>query len=246
MTLGTITIDPRFRGPATSGNGGYVCGRLAAFLDGPAEVRLTAPPPLDMALDVEATGKGIEMRHVDTVYGMAWAKTPEAKVPAMPSADDITTAHAEYLTQTDDHALPHCFVCGPRREAGDALRIFAGEVPGRQLNADHWTPDASLGDEGGLVRPEFLWAALDCPSYFALRLWGQFALLVSLTAEIFSRPSVGEQLTVLAWPDRAEGRKHYAHSAILNAGGETLALANALWIEVNDPEFLTKLKAENE
>ena len=28
-----ITFSPRFRGPLTSANGGYACGRLAAFVD---------------------------------------------------------------------------------------------------------------------------------------------------------------------------------------------------------------------
>lgn len=242
----TITIDRRFCGPAKSGNGGYVCGRLASFINGPAEVRLTAPPPLDTPLDVLPSEKGVELKQGNTLYGMAWAKTPQVDVPALPAAEAINAAHDEYLTHLDQHALPHCFVCGPKREAGDALRIFAGEVPGQAVNADYWTPDKSLADETGLVRPEFLWAALDCPSYFALRLWGHFALLASLTAQVFDRPKAEEPLVVLAWADRSEGRKHFANSAIVTADGTPLALANALWIEVNDPELLKKLKAENE
>ena len=44
--MAEIVIDERFRGPPDSGNGGYVAGRLAAFVDAPAvEVRLVAPPP---------------------------------------------------------------------------------------------------------------------------------------------------------------------------------------------------------
>ena len=48
-----ITIPKRFCGPPTSGNGGYSCGRLAAFVQGPAEITLRAPPPLDTKLSIE-------------------------------------------------------------------------------------------------------------------------------------------------------------------------------------------------
>jgi hypothetical protein len=41
-----LTIPSRFRGPSGVGNGGYVCGRIAGYLDGPATVTLRRPPPL--------------------------------------------------------------------------------------------------------------------------------------------------------------------------------------------------------
>ncbi len=51
----SIIIDKRYCGPPNSGNGGYVCGRLARYIPGGAEVTLRAPPPLDKQLDVVAT-----------------------------------------------------------------------------------------------------------------------------------------------------------------------------------------------
>ena len=50
----SIIIDRRYCGPPNSGNGGYVCGRLARHIsvgtpDG-VEVTLRAPPPLDKRL----------------------------------------------------------------------------------------------------------------------------------------------------------------------------------------------------
>jgi hypothetical protein len=53
-----IIIDKRFCGPPNSGNGGYVCGRLARHIPGAAEVTLRAPPPLDTPLDAVATNDG--------------------------------------------------------------------------------------------------------------------------------------------------------------------------------------------
>ena len=35
-----MVVEPRFCGPDGIGNGGYVCGRVAAFIGGAAEVTL--------------------------------------------------------------------------------------------------------------------------------------------------------------------------------------------------------------
>ena len=43
-----IVLAQRYRGPLTSANGGYACGRHAAFVDAnEVEVTLRLPPPLD-------------------------------------------------------------------------------------------------------------------------------------------------------------------------------------------------------
>jgi len=48
-----ITFPHRFRGPLTSANGGYACGRLASFVDADeVEVTLRLPPPLERPLTV--------------------------------------------------------------------------------------------------------------------------------------------------------------------------------------------------
>ena len=39
----SLVIPSRFGGPAGSGNGGYVCGRVAAYVNGPATVTLRRP-----------------------------------------------------------------------------------------------------------------------------------------------------------------------------------------------------------
>ena len=45
-----VHIAHRYRGPSASGNGGYVVGLVAEWIDGPAEVDLLAPIPLDVPL----------------------------------------------------------------------------------------------------------------------------------------------------------------------------------------------------
>ena len=63
--------------------------------------------------------------------------------------------------------FPDCFVCGMNRRPGDGLRIFPGPVAGLALWAAPWTPDPSVAGPDGRVRPEVVWAALDCPSGIA-------------------------------------------------------------------------------
>src|SRR5438552_14612416 len=46
VSMRSVVIERRFCGPPNSANGGYVCGLLAAHIDGNAEITLLAPPPL--------------------------------------------------------------------------------------------------------------------------------------------------------------------------------------------------------
>ena len=58
-----ITLDRRYRGPLTSANGGYACGRLAAFVGAEeVEVTLRLPPPLDRPLVVEDEDGRVTLR----------------------------------------------------------------------------------------------------------------------------------------------------------------------------------------
>ena len=54
MHVELFEISERFRGPPRSGNGGYVCGRMARHLQGTVSVRLKAPPPLNTELRLES------------------------------------------------------------------------------------------------------------------------------------------------------------------------------------------------
>ena len=49
-----VQVHRRFRGPPASGNGGYVAGLVAEWIDGPAEV-LFAPMPQDVDLHTWAS-----------------------------------------------------------------------------------------------------------------------------------------------------------------------------------------------
>lgn len=240
--LGVLVIDKRFCGPAASANGGYASGALAAFIDGPAEATLKAPPPLGARLAVERRGEGVVALHSETLVAEARPARVAIDPPPIPDAIAIDAARAEYHANPQSRIFPNCFVCGPRR--GDGLRIFAGAASSG-VNADYWTPADDLAAPDGLVAPEFVWAALDCPSAFALRRSDGLCLLGRYAVDIARRPKPGERLTVIAWKERSEGRKHYASSALVDENGEIVAAANALWIDVADPALLEKLKREN-
>lgn len=228
----TVTIAARFNGPSGSGNGGYVCGRLARFIDGPSEVTLRAPPPLDTPLAVVREGESVRLVHDGAVVGEARPARFDLAAPPAPALDDARAARARYRGLIG-HRYPTCFVCGPDRPAPDGLEIYTGAVAGADMVADLWTPTPNLEGDTGRLAPEFLHAALDCPSYWALPRAGDMAaLLARMTASIDAElPRIGETLIVAAWPLGSDGRKHRGASAIYDRAGRVIARAEALWIE---------------
>lgn len=234
----TIVIDPRFHGPAGSGNGGYVAGLLAGHLGGPARVRLSAPPPLATALAVDVDAE--RARLFDGVTLVATAQRAEVALttPEAPTPGQSAEAAARFAGLTQ-HRFPRCFVCGPHREPGDGLRIFAGPVEGREMVAAPWTPHASLAGAGGKTAPEFVWAALDCPGAFAVWPEDPAATMVlgELAVRVHTLPAVGEPTVVAGWPVAVEGRKRRAGTALYGADGTVLAVGEATWIVVPDNRF---------
>ena len=231
-----VKIDPRFCGPAQSANGGYACGLLAAEIEGPAEVTLWAPPPLDRPLlsQVREDGSAV-LLDGELVVAEARTTTLEGTVPAPVTSDQATRASQRY-EWIDEHPYPRCFVCGPEREPGDGLRIFPGPVEGRELYACTWTPEDSLGDGSGSVRPEFVWAALDCPSGIVTDRFGEIGtvLLGRLAVELLEPVPVGETCVLTAWTVAREGRKLDTGSALFDADGDLLASSRARWIELRE------------
>ncbi|MEZ5570444.1 MAG: hypothetical protein R3E64_00355 [Halioglobus sp.] len=227
-----ITIPARFNGPPTSGNGGYSCGVLAAHIRGPARIRLHVPPPLDTALAITGTATGgVELHHGDTLVGTGEPASLDLQIPEPPSIGAALTAMQGYPCYRN-HVFPTCFVCGPERALHDGLELFPGPLSGRDgVWACLWQPAADLLDECGLIRAEIVWAALDCPGYFAAlgdRL--RPALLGELLGELYM-PVAGDQpLIVFSWPLAEEGRKFYAGTAIATGAGEIVASARSIWV----------------
>jgi hypothetical protein len=235
MPVETIVIDRRFRGPPESGQGGYTCGLLAGMLPGTVEVSLRAPPPLERPLTIEQHADGqLMLRDGDTLVARAQAADLELAAPDPVTFEEATSAVSGYLG-FEHHAFPSCFACGPERGEGDGLRLFPGPVNGRGMVACPWRPSVDLADGDGLVRSEFVWAALDCPTAFACDLGESWAIvLAQLTAKINRPLRAEEPHVVTAWPLGRDGRKHHAACAVFDQGGEVLAVSRTLWIEPRD------------
>lgn len=233
MHIETFEIADRFCGPPRSGNGGYVCGKLASQLVGVAAVRLKLPPPLNALLRLESASDSARLFHGEQLVGEAKLAALDIVVPPSPTFAQAQESSQQYLG-FKRHAFPSCFVCGPNREHGDGLRIFPGAVGQEATIAAPWTPHESLGDAQGMVKPEFLWSALDCTGAFAFPNIpeGMAIVLGELAVSIENPLRCGDACVVIGWPLGEEGRKHFAGSAIYTQAGVLVAKARAVWIEV--------------
>jgi len=231
-----ITIKERFCGVPNFGNGGYTCGRLASFIDGPAEVTLWKPPPLNTPMQVMQSEDGKwKLVHDDVSIAEAAPADLELTPPPPPSLEiaEKSTKKEEDVT---DHYFPTCFVCGPQRDKGDGLRIFPGAVGGQKYVAATWRPDASFSDETGYIKNEIIWSALDCPGAWAIiKEEFQFIVLGRFTVKIFEKIQSEEPCMVLGWKIAEEGRKISAGTALYSADGQLYGIGNATWIKLESP-----------
>lgn len=227
-----LSIPQRFNGPLESGNGGYSSGILARHIDGPAEVSLRSPVPLDTQLEIVENEDGsLQMLDGEALIVQA-RPIGELEVP-VPEPVDVDAAReaSRRCKSPSEGIFSRCFVCGPARE--DSLGVFAGPVEGRDVAASPWTPPDWTADETGEVLPEFVWAVLDCPTYFAAYP-GEgmpLSMLVRQSTRIDGPVAVGAEHVVMAWPIETDGRKRHAGAAVLSTNGDVLAVSRALLVE---------------
>lgn len=235
--LDELAISRRFRGPPNSANGGYTCGRLAEYIDGPATVRLMKPPPLDFHMSVVRNGEEVQLRSGDELIARAWPSSPRLEAPAPPGLESARRRRALFAGNVR-HAFPGCFVCGVDREEGDGLRIHAGpEAPdegSRHHVACTWTPQPALCGDDGVLPPRYAWSALDCPSGWSFLSFGEeVALLGEMSAEILAPLHCGREYIVAGWELSRDGRKRRTGSALYSEDGRPVARALATWITVS-------------
>lgn len=239
--MAEIVVAQQFCGPPNSGNGGYCCGVLAKDIDGPATAVLRARIPLDVGLNLEVGAQATELFDSEGALigkGVAADAAELPDVPPPPSLAQAQAAESRYIGLTQ-RVHPTCFSCGPERADGDGLKVFAGQLDGAPSGyvACPWTPHANFADADGLTPIEVIWAALDCPGFFAwvVKEGRHGALLGTMTGEVLRRPKAGETCIVTAWPIAREGRKETAGVALHTADGELLARAHQVWIVMNYP-----------
>ena len=147
MPAEPLTVPGRFNGPRDSGNGGYSCGIFSRLIDGPAEVSLRAPVPLDTELGGELRDGGVDvLADGDMIARVEPADELDLEVPETVNLDEAREGSKLYRG-VEDGPFSHCFVCGLSRP--DAYGVFAGEVEGKRVVASPWTP---RDRDGGLRR----------------------------------------------------------------------------------------------
>ena len=241
--MSTLKVPSRFNGPPASGNGGYSCGIVAALFDGPCAVSLRRPVPLDHPLDVEPAnglGSGIagdaddsEVLRV-TADGELIAEAvaaPELAPWSGPTVDlDAARDATSRFVSPASGFFDHCFVCG--RERHDGFCVFPGRAAADDFVASTWTPPKWAADDDGAVLPEFVWAVLDCPGYFALHgRDGTLAFLARQQSKIIAPPRAGVEYVTVGIALERSGRKGLSATAILGADGEVLAHSEQIVVE---------------
>ncbi|PZQ63300.1 MAG: hypothetical protein DI570_09525 [Phenylobacterium zucineum] len=235
--MSKITIGRQFCGPPNSGNGGYVCGVLAKGHEGPVTAVLRAPIPLDAELDLEARDGGQALLGAEGAL-IAQGRAATQELPEPPPAPSLEAARAAATRHIGlaQRVHPICFTCGTAREDGDGLRVLPGQLDGAEAGvvACTWTAHANFAGADGVIAPEVVWAALDCPGYFAwVEKEGRHgALLGTMTAEVVAPVRAGEEYAVVAWPISKDGRKEVAGVAMFDGAGRLVGRAHQVWIVI--------------
>jgi len=233
----TLFVSKRFAGPPGMGNGGYVCGLMAGFFDDAAQITLRRPVMLDTPLHLERPFPNtIHLCHDRQLIAEATPDNLELELPHPPHIADILAAQKQ-IDYGRSHPFPHCFVCGPERVPGDGLCIFPVPLPGQNMVAALWEPDKSLANGNDRIRPEYLWAALDCPGGIAAVADRPRPIVLGrLSGRVFPGICAGERCVVVGWRLGGNGRKHVVGTALFTESGERLGYARATWIELSKPQ----------
>ena len=245
----TLLVPARYRGPAKSGNGGYVAGALAHELGdtgaSPVAVSLRQPPPLEAPMRITRTESGLELTFGGAVVAQAAVVEPPLEPVEAVSWDEAVAASSSYPGYTA-HPFPGCFSCGTERP--DGLRIFPGQLPsaadGRARWAAPWVPDESVpadfheyDDPAPRACLAATWSALDCIGGWAGGITEQLMVLGRMTAVIDELPVTGEQHVVTGEHRGAQGRKTFTASTLHDADGRIVGRAEHVWVAVDPARF---------
>ena len=247
-----LMVPARFRGPATSGNGGWAAGSLAALIEGcprdhsapwpVVEVTLRKPPPLDVELAVTTTADTASCE-----IGEARCVERDLLIVERVDPGEARAAEASYPGLVG-HPFPTCFACGTGRVEGDGLRIFPGQVAdaadGSQRVAATWTPHPSVAEDfheyaDSVPRASLpvTWAALDCVGGWAGDLTERLMVLGRMTARVDALPVIGDTHVVVGQRTGTEGRKTFTASTLYDADERIVARAEHTWIAVDPADF---------
>jgi hypothetical protein len=230
-----IVIDPAFEGPPASAHGGYACGLLAAHLAADAEITLRRPVPLETGLRLAPYNGGLALYDGNELVAEGVSTRLEDRTPQPPTFAEALAAIGSF-PGLRSHPYPRCVGCGTGRTDALALRIFPGPLVARELVAAVWYPSSDATADG-LIRPEFAWAALDCPGGWAAIRFGSVdrpAVLGRMAARLLPRIAARSAYIVVGWLEGGSGRKLAAGSALYSRDGVMHGFSRQTWITVTD------------
>ena len=231
-----IVIDPAFEGPPASAHGGYTCGMLAPYLPADAEITLRAPVPLGTALELAPNHGGLALRAGTNVVAEGASTRLQNGAPEPPAFAEALAATGSF-PGLRSHPYPGCVGCGTGRTDAVALRLFPGPLVGRDLVAAVWYP-SSEATADGVIRPEFAWAALDCPGGWAAICFGRVdrpAVLGRMAAQLPGSIAAGSAHIVVGWLEGTSGRKLATGSALYSRDGVLQGFSRQTWITLASP-----------
>jgi hypothetical protein len=230
-----IVIDPAFEGPPASAHGGYACGVLAPYLAADAEITLRKPVPLGTGLRLAPHNGGLALHDRDDLVAEGAPTRLEDRAPQPPTFAEALAATASF-PGLHSHPYPRCVGCGTGRTDTVALRIFPGPLAAREVLAAVWYP-SSDATEDGVIRPEFAWAALDCPGGWAATHFGRVdrpAVLGRMAARLLPAIAAQSAYIVVGWLESVSGRKLAAGSALYSRDGVQQGFSRQTWITLGD------------
>ncbi len=240
-----LVVAGRFRGPARSGNGGYTSGGLAALAptDWPTvTVRLSQPPPLDVAMTVSRSDELLVASYDGADVARALPADHDPR-PVDPVDAAIARAAEASYPGLASHPFPTCFSCGTGREPGDGLRIFPGPVAAGRVAAT-WTPHPSVAADWHEERSAEVrvgravtWAALDCAGGWAADIGERLMVLGTMTARLLSLPVVGAPHVVVGEARGESGSKRMSATSLYDPDGRLVGTAEHVWIAVDPAAF---------
>lgn len=230
----SVVIPARWNGPRRYGNGGYSAGVFARDFGRSARVVLRRPVPLERPLRIIAEGgeSRVFARRRLIAEVADWRDAPPILPPVRPSMDAAEDAAARHPWTGMRHALSDCAICSPNRR--DGLGVVPGVLADApEMLAAPFHTDFRIADPlaPAVVSPEFVWAALDCPSFPAADLVaGRVRLLGTIAVNRLRDVYVGESLVVVSWTLGSGTRSVRTASALLGPDGELVASADNVWV----------------
>ena len=220
MIVETLTIDRRFRGPAQSGNGGYVCGRIARHVpghcDGPACDSAAARDAAARRCDRRCRAAACQERRWSAKAAPhSWTSTRPA-----PVSFEAATRKLEALSRLRASHVSEVLRLRPAAAAGR----WPANLRRRGAQGATWSlrRGSSTSRSARRSRRSFCGrrSTVRAASRCGRRAKARRSCSVSSRLRFAAQVMPGDKCVAMGWPLQVEGRKRFAGSAVYSADGQ--------------------------